>query len=77
MQGDLVVGIVTIVLLFVTSYNAWQTKRLAEEMRKDRRRQFLESSLEKAYSPLYEVFRKALIDVTRSRSVTFLQLLNP
>ena len=51
---------VTALLVSVTIYHAWQSKHLVDEMRKDRRRQFLENALEKIYSPLYENLRRAL-----------------
>lgn len=70
LEGDITLVLATVALVGVTGYYAWQTQRLVEEMRKDRRRQFLENALEKAYSPLFEVFRKALIDATRPRSAT-------
>jgi len=65
--ATLVLACVTIVLALFTQHHVKQTQRLAEEMQKDRRRQFLENALEKVYSPLFEIFRRALIDITRPR----------
>ena len=54
-------AVVTAVLVVVTIYHAWQSKHLVDEMRKDRRRQFLENMLEKIFSPLYEMLRRGLV----------------
>ncbi len=67
---SMVLAVATVVLVGVTAYYAWQTKHLVDEMRKDRRRQFLENALRKAHTPLYEVFRRALIESTRPRTAT-------
>jgi hypothetical protein len=68
--ATLVLACVTVVLAFFTHRHVEQTQRLASEMQKDRRRQFLENALEKAYSPLFEDFRRALIDTTRPHTAS-------
>ena len=58
--ATIVLATVTAVLALITAYHAWQSRRLVGEMRKDRRRQFLESALRRAYSRLFEIFRRAM-----------------
>ena len=49
---------VTAGLVFVTALNLLESKRLVKEISKDRRRQFLEGTLEKIVSPIYEILRR-------------------
>jgi len=68
--ATLILAGVTVLLAFYTSRHVKQTQCLAKEMQKDRRRQFLENALEKAYSPLFETFRRAHIDITRPHTAS-------
>jgi hypothetical protein len=68
--ATLVLASATVLLAFFTRRHVEQTQRLVSEMQKDRRRQFLENALEKAYSPLFESFRRAHIEIIRPRTAS-------